>query len=60
MTGAIGLQELCAEVTHPTTGETIINFQKIMKIPKFKKVWSEVMCTELGNISQQKERNKNR
>ena len=23
-----------------------------MKIPELKKVWSEAMCTELGNISQ--------
>ena len=39
-------------VTHPTTGETITNFQKIMKISKLKKVWNEAMCTEIGNVSQ--------
>ena len=56
--GAIDLQEFCARGTHPTTDGTVTNFQKIMKIPELKKVWSEEMCTKLKNISQGWDKNR--
>ena len=48
----VDLQEFCGGVTHPTTGETITNYQKLLKIPSLRDIWTKAMCKELGNISQ--------
>ena len=44
-------QEYCPVVTHSETGKTITSYNKLMQIPALKHVWEEVMCKELGKIS---------
>ena len=44
-------QEYCMGVTHPETSETITSYKKRMQIPALKLIWEEVMCKELGKIS---------
>lgn len=48
----IDLQNFCGGVTHPTTGETITSYRKLLKIPSLRDIWTKAMCKELGNISQ--------
>ena len=46
------LQDFCGGVTHPTTGETITHYKKLLKIPELKETWEEARCTELGKTSE--------
>ena len=43
---------MCAGVTHPTTGETITKYKKLIAIPEFTDVWTTAFGKEFGNQAQ--------
>ena len=50
--GDTDLQEFCGGVTHPDTGKSITSYQKLLKIPSLRNIWTKAMCKELVKISQ--------
>jgi len=48
----VDLQELCCGVVHPVTQETITKYQKLIKDPLLRDVWTRAMAKELGRLAQ--------
>jgi len=44
------IEHFCAPVIHPITGETITKYQKLIKDPHTKDIWSLAFGKEFGNL----------
>ena len=47
----IDIEHCCAPVIHPITGETITTYQKFIKDPHTKDIWSLVFGREFGHLA---------
>ena len=48
----VDIEHFCAPVIHPITGETITKYQKLIKDPHIKDIWSLTFGKEFGNLAQ--------
>eukprot|EP00804_Cyclotella_cryptica_P029536 CCRYP_020583-RA/>CCRYP_020583-RA protein AED:0.35 eAED:0.26 QI:0/-1/0/1/-1/1/1/0/1386 len=48
----VNIDHFCNGVQHPTTGETITKYQKLINIPQMKEVWTTAFGKEFGNLAQ--------
>jgi hypothetical protein len=48
----VDIEHFCAPVIHPITGETITKYQKLIKDPHTKHIWSLAFGKEFGNLAQ--------
>jgi hypothetical protein len=46
------IKHRCAGVVHPTTGETITSYKKLIACPLLREVWSTAFGKEFGNLAQ--------
>jgi hypothetical protein len=49
---AINVDHFCAPVVHPVTGETITKYQKLVKDPVTREVWTTAFGKEFGTLAQ--------
>jgi hypothetical protein len=48
----VPLEEVAgAGVVNPDTGETVTKYEQLLKVPALRKIWSAVMCKELGRLA---------
>ena len=55
----VNIEHLCAPVIHPITGKTITKYQKMVKYPVTRDIWSTASGKEFGNMAQGDEKTKN-
>ena len=48
----VNIEQCCAPVIHPIIGETITKYQKLIKDPHTKDIWSLAFGEEFGNLAQ--------
>eukprot|EP00804_Cyclotella_cryptica_P001099 CCRYP_008385-RA/>CCRYP_008385-RA protein AED:0.18 eAED:0.13 QI:0/0/0/1/0.4/0.16/6/0/1406 len=46
------IDHMCAGVVHPTTGETITSYKKLIACPLLRDVWTTAFGKEFGNLAQ--------
>ena len=46
------IDHMCAGVVHPTTGETITSYKKLIACPLLRAVWTTAFGKEFGNLAQ--------
>eukprot|EP00804_Cyclotella_cryptica_P024014 CCRYP_020050-RA/>CCRYP_020050-RA protein AED:0.24 eAED:0.19 QI:0/0/0/0.8/0.25/0/5/0/1018 len=46
------IEHMCAGVVHPTTGETITSYKKLIACPLLREVWTAAFGKEFGNLAQ--------
>eukprot|EP00804_Cyclotella_cryptica_P022286 CCRYP_018107-RA/>CCRYP_018107-RA protein AED:0.34 eAED:0.44 QI:0/0/0/1/0/0/3/0/606 len=46
------IHHMCAGVVHPTTGETITSYKKLIACPLLQDVWTTAFGKEFGNLAQ--------
>eukprot|EP00804_Cyclotella_cryptica_P008031 CCRYP_004537-RA/>CCRYP_004537-RA protein AED:0.47 eAED:0.59 QI:0/0/0/1/0/0/2/0/135 len=46
------IAHICAGVVHPTTGETITSYKKLIACPLLRDVWTTAFGKEFGNLAQ--------
>eukprot|EP00804_Cyclotella_cryptica_P015310 CCRYP_005417-RA/>CCRYP_005417-RA protein AED:0.07 eAED:0.07 QI:0/-1/0/1/-1/1/1/0/1190 len=46
------IEHMCAGVVHPTTGETITSYKKLIACPLLRDVWTTAFGKEFGNLAQ--------
>eukprot|EP00804_Cyclotella_cryptica_P028752 CCRYP_008237-RA/>CCRYP_008237-RA protein AED:0.41 eAED:0.41 QI:0/0/0/1/0/0/2/0/217 len=46
------IEHMCAGVVHPTTGEAITSYKKLIVCPLLREVWSTAFGKEFGNLAQ--------
>jgi len=48
----VDIEHFCAPVIHPTTGETITQYKKLIKDPVTKEIWETAFGKEFGRMAQ--------
>eukprot|EP00804_Cyclotella_cryptica_P007694 CCRYP_001321-RA/>CCRYP_001321-RA protein AED:0.49 eAED:0.35 QI:0/0/0/1/1/1/2/0/362 len=46
------IEHMCAGVVHPTTGETMTSYKKLIACPLLRDVWTTAFGKEFGNLAQ--------